>query len=560
MELKKSSLALLSALSFQALSAPIDIHDTPVEAMLGELEEGDSSFISRNYTLFADSVYDDFVWFIAKKGYLSYRSSNGYSSPDIGVMKYLPRGSASHFNPKQEVISIGGAFNGAGFPKDLERLESILKEQGFTMSAAPVYGAKGTATAYLNAKALEFDESGNLKVLCEEGPLSQNPDSHTFDKDGNQAQGTSCFIFLKDENLSEDQRKISTDIFRKATVRVPDGHGESSGRIPFSFLTYPNANATNSIVKTFQDGDNINDLFGVAVNVTWDVGSKRTIKKAQIKIDWSEIFKQSSAFSAHHNNKCLDIQVNEFFRDQVENGVIEVSTYNPNTEKYEREFAVNEKRFKKLLQSIEEELKNELFVEIREFKASKLGQVDNTSYSEFYILRKNIERQISNAKEKRTVFWSTDEDSTTQIQTSMELNCIEGGFGQPLTWRYSDASCVFDKIPESYKQRKAKPVNTHTPRHPNQDQYPNPNQIQYPNRNQVQYPYPSQVQYPYPNQVQYPTYNPYLYQGYQNRYQPQNVYPQSPSTGFAKPSEQMHQANQPKPYMDLPDNSGKSSS
>ena len=162
---------------------------------------------------------------------------------------------------------------------------------------------------------------------------------------------------------------------------------------------------------------------------------------ARININWERTFEQASTFTAIHLNSCLEVEIQTFFRRLADNangqsGITIEYLHDDGTYKTT---PPNQEKFEKVVQALYESIRNELFVEMRDYGQSQLGPV-NTEARATFTLRANYEKLIFKRNETRYLTWNPG-SSITNAKTNMTIQCLKGGFGQVVSWDMTDAAC-----------------------------------------------------------------------------------------------------------------------
>lgn len=368
------------------------------------------------FNLFADNQDAKLVWYVPKEGQVAISgATTATPRPRFSV---LSRFNTSGFWAGQEQAVIGGAFDTTGNRGALLKLEAEAKAKGWRISPAPA----SKATTRFMLSDIYFSGQGRAQIQCE-------------NKDG--IFNGIPFTVPECKVLDDDGQWVNTDVLTSFLTTSPTGLTSTSTYIPFQAVTNPNI--VNEVRELMSSGSNWDAH--IQATTQWELTTESKTQVARINIDWARTFEQASTFFAIHYNSCLEVEVQTFFRRLLDNqngesGItIEYrqpdGTYSDNP--------TNIAQFDMAVQSLYQSVRDELFVELRDYGQSQIGRV-NTEARAVFTMRANYEKLIFKRNETRYLTWNPG-SKITNAQTNMTIQCVKGGFGLPVSWDMDDAAC-----------------------------------------------------------------------------------------------------------------------
>ncbi|WP_419146764.1 hypothetical protein [Pseudoalteromonas 'SMAR'] len=384
-------------------------------------EKDISSFFSadtqRKFNLYADTQDNQLVWYVPKEGQIAINGANTSSPrPRLSV---LSRVSPYGIWAGLEQAVIGGAFDTTGNRGALLRLESEAQQRGWRVAPAPAQHAK---TRFMLSD-IYFDNSGRAHVECE---------METGTINGVEFQVPKCYALDDDGNMQP------TDVVASFQSMAPEGFSSTSTYIPFQLVTTPSA--TPEIRQIMMSGANWDA--SIQATTDWQLTTHARTQIARINIDWERVFQQASTYTAVHLNSCVEAEIETFFRRLLDNqnGQTGITIEYKQPDGSYSENPTNIAQFDQAVQSLYESIRDELFVELRDFGQSQLGNVDNEPSGAVFTLRANYEKLVFRRNESRYLTWNPG-SKISNASTNMTIQCSKGGFGLPVTWDMDDPAC-----------------------------------------------------------------------------------------------------------------------
>ncbi len=398
-----------SLFSSMSISAPLDPSEKDIQGLF-------SVDTQQAYTLYADSIDSNLVWYVPKVGQIALSGADTESpKPRFSVYARAPW---TGFFAGQDLVHFGGAFNTSGDRGTLLRLESEAHAKGLRVS--PAQASKVTTKFMLTDLVINNDSRIDTECEFEEwtGP-----------------NGTVNIPICK--ALNNQGEWVNTDFLSKFRAATPRGNSSVSTYIPFQATSMPQ---WDFVVQEWMETGSNWDANVQAV-VEWDLTTVKKVRVARINIDWSRTFEQASTFFAIHNNACLEVEVGTFFKRLLDNqnGESGITVeYLQEDGTYANE-PTSEEQFIQTVEAVRKEMRDELFNEMRDYGQSQLGDVDREATT-MYTMRANYEKLIFKRNETRYVSWNPG-TSITNASTNMNIQCVTGGFGLAVEWDMDDPAC-----------------------------------------------------------------------------------------------------------------------
>ncbi|WP_018692166.1 hypothetical protein [Algicola sagamiensis] len=403
------SIAVAALVPFTAYSAPLDPSERDMASQF-------SVDMQRAFNIYADSDHRDLVWYVPKVGQIALTGVNtGNPRPRFSVYSRAPW---TGFLAGQDLVHFGGAFDTTGGIGDLRQLEREAQAKGLRVS--PATAAKATTKFLLTD--LVVGNNGRIDTECH---------TETWTGPNGEVQIPVCTA------LNNDGERVSTDFMYKFRATTPRGSSSVSQNIPFQGVTMPEW--VFPIQDLMETGSNWDANFQAVTE--WELTTLRKTRVARININWSRTFEQASTYFGIHNNACVDIEVQTFFRRLLDNqngesGITVEYLHDDGTYKPE---PINDEQFDNVVDAVYQEMRNELFNEMRDYGQSQLGRVD-TEATAMFTLRANYEKLIFKRNETRYVSWNPG-SSVHNASTNMTVQCVLGGFGTSVTWDVDSEAC-----------------------------------------------------------------------------------------------------------------------
>lgn len=404
------SLLPLAAAISSATAAPMDPTENPIAKEF-------TVDVQRAFHLYGDTLDPKLVWYVAKQGMVALNgTSTGLPQPRFSVYSRMPWNGVF---AGENLVYFGGAFDTTGNLGDLNRLQAEAHAKGMTISPAK---ASSASTKFL-ATGFEVGADGRVDTKCEfEEWTAPN---------GNVVLVPIC------EAMSRDGEYRTSDFMYQFRSAVPRGNSSTSEYIPFQGTTMPGWDFTiGDLMATGSNWDA--NLQGV---VEWELTTEAKTRVARIVVDWKRTFEQASTFTALHNWSCVDIEIQTFFRRLVDNpdGNSGITVEYLHPDGIYRQDPVDDAQFHKVVDGVYQDMRNELFNEMRDYGQSQLGPV-NTEATAVFTMRANYEKLIFERNETRYIAWNPG-TSITNANTNMTVSCVKGGFGMPVVWDMDTAAC-----------------------------------------------------------------------------------------------------------------------
>lgn len=397
---------LIAATTLPVLAAPLAQNERDITGLF-------SVDVQRKFNLFADSDHRDLVWYVPKEGQVAINGATTASpKPRFSIVS---RYSTSGVFAGQEQAVLGGAFDTSGSRGDLLRLESEARAKGMRISPA----AASKATTNFMLSDIAFDSNGRANIRCENKPVP-----------GTIFTVPECLV------LTDSNEWVSTTVLASFQAQTPQGNTSVSTYIPFQAVSMPD---TTSEMRQLMDGSTWDAH--IQATTTWELTTLARTQVARININWERTFEQASTFMAIHYNSCVEAEIQTFFRRLADNanGQSGITIEYLHDDGTYRSTPPNQEKFEKVVQALYEQIRSELFVEMRDYGQSQLGRVGTEARATF-TLRANYEKLIFKRNETRLLTWNPGSSITT-AKTNMTLQCLKGGFGAPVTWAMDDAAC-----------------------------------------------------------------------------------------------------------------------
>lgn len=375
--------------------------------------------VQRAFHLYADSDNSSLVWYVAKQGTIALSGAGNGRAPRPRFSVYAKR-PWSGVLAGEELVYFGGAFDTTGIRGDLLKLEAEARGQGLRISPAPA----SKATTKFLATGFEIGNDGRVDTDC------------TFEE----WTGPGGFTVLvpKCEALNGNGEYQATDFMYQFRAVTPRGESTASQYIPFQGTSMPEW--TFTIEDMMYNGDNWDANLQAVTE--WELTTERKTRIARVNIDWKRTFEQASTFAAIHNWACVDIEVGTFFRRLVDNpdGNSGITVEYLQEDGSYSDTPSNNNQFNQAVDALVKEVRDELFNEIRDYGQSQLGDVDREA-SAVFTLRANYEKLIFERNETRYLSWNPG-TAIKNSSTNMAVQCMNGGFGTPVTWNMEDETCA----------------------------------------------------------------------------------------------------------------------
>ena len=171
-------------------------------------------------------------------------------------------------------------------------------------------------------------------------------------------------------------------------------------RPTYSFQLVTTPSATPEIRQIMMSGANWDA--SIQATTDWQLTTHARTQIARINIDWERVFQQASTYTAVHLNSCVEAEIETFFRRLLDNqnGQTGITIeYKQPDGSYSENLIIAQ--FDQAVQSLYESIRDELFVELRDFGQSQLGNVDNEPSGAVFTLRANYEKLVFRRNESR---------------------------------------------------------------------------------------------------------------------------------------------------------------
>jgi hypothetical protein len=409
-KLTKIALSLFALSTLQTTAAPMSLDEKDITGHF-------SVDTQRKFNLYADSQDAALVWYVPKEGQIAINGATTASPrPRLSV---ISRVSPFGIWGGQEQVVIGGAFDTTGNRGALLKLEKEAKQLGWKISPAPAARSKTTFAL----SDVHFDRSGRARVDC-------------FNEEG--SIGGTAFVVPVCKVLNDDGEWQKTTVLSSFQTSTPTGATSVSTYIPFQVVTLPDiAPEIRSLMETGSNWDG-----HIQATTKWELTTQARTQVARINIDWERVFQQASTYTAIHYNSCVEAEIQTFFRKLLDNqnGQSGITIQYRQPDGSYTDTPTNVKQFDDAVQSLYESVRDELFVELRDFGQSQLGQVNNEPSGAVFTLRANYEKLVFRRKESRYLTHNPG-TSISDATTNMTIQCARGGFGFPVAWDMEDPAC-----------------------------------------------------------------------------------------------------------------------
>ena len=369
------------------------------------------------YNLYADNQDSKLVWYVPKEGQIAINgASTATPRPRCSVVSRM---SPYGIWAGQEQAVIGGAFDTTGNRGALLKLEQEARSLGWRVSPAPASKSK---TRFMLSD-IYFTGQGRAQVQCENktGEFNGIP-----------------FTIPECSALNDDGEWIKTDVIASFQATSPSGRSSVSTYIPFQAVTTPTV--TYEIRQLMDSGSNWDAH--IQATTEWELTTHAKTQVARINIEWARVFEQASTYFAVHFNSCVEAEVQTFFRRLLDNqngeSGITIQYRQPNGTYSDN--PTNIEQFDMAVQSLYQSVRDELFVELRDFGQSQLGNVSTEPSGAVFTMRANYEKLIFRRNESRYLTWNPGSKISNAL-TNMTIQCTKGGFGLPVSWDMDDAAC-----------------------------------------------------------------------------------------------------------------------
>ncbi len=399
------ALAISSLIASQVVAAPLSHDERDVSSLF-------SIDTQQKFQLYADSDHRDLIWYVPKEGMVAINgATTATPRPRFSIVSRLT--TSGPFAGMEQAV-LGGAFDTTGNRGALLKLEAEAKAKNLRISPAP---ASKATTSFL-VSGVHFDSNGRANVRCAEEMHGPYP------------------VYVC-KAMSDNGEWINTTILNSFIAQSPTGNTSVSTYIPFQAVSMPDY--TPEMRELMQSGSNWDAH--IQANTKWELTTLARTQVARINIDWERTFEQASTFSAIHLNSCLEVEIRTFFRRLADNadGTSGITIEYLQDDGSYKPTPPNRQKFEEMVKALEESIRNELFVELRDYGQSQLGPV-NTEARATFTLRANYEKLIFKRKETRYLSYNPG-SKITDATTNMTLQCLKGGFGQVVSWDMADAAC-----------------------------------------------------------------------------------------------------------------------
>lgn len=411
-ELKFTTLAMsiLSIASLSAVAAPMSHDEKDIAGYF-------TADTQNKFNLYADNQDSTLVWYVPKEGQIAINGASTVTPrPRLSVVSRM---SPYGIWAGQEQVVLGGAFDTTGHRGALLKLEAEAKARQWRISPAPASKAK---TRFMLSD-IYFDNDGRANINCEnkEGEFNGIP-----------------FVIPECSALNDDGEWQRTDVVASFQTMTPSGNTSVSTYIPFQLVTTP---AVTYEIRQLMDAGANWDAH-IQATTQWELTTQARTQLARINIDWERVFQQASTYTAIHFNSCVEAEIQTFFRRLLDNqnGQSGITIEYRQPDGTYSDAPTNVAQFDNAVQSLYESIRDELFVELRDYGQSQLGQVNTEPSGAVFTLRANYEKLIFRRKEARYLTWNPG-TKISNASTNMTIQCAKGGFGLPVSWDMDDAAC-----------------------------------------------------------------------------------------------------------------------
>jgi hypothetical protein len=417
------SLGMSSAGYTKALAQ--DDHNTTT-TMRDVLGSDSYARFSNDYDFYFDSMNHKVIYYISKHGGIStYRGL-----PKLSIQAITPRNRVIRkIFDGEKSLKIAGTFQ--SIPNGNSHKEMIQQAASNGYTFIPM-----TAT---NVEVDFVIESSNIGangyplVTCEEVELASGAvisiEGGEFD-----VPNVECFFQRKNENGQYESDGIEVPILYKAYVSRLRGGGSTNRTLDFSVEYLPD----NAIIEDFKaeqySGGNSQ---AIKARMSWDLDLAHQGQQARINIDWHKTVKSFSTFAALHNFACIDIQIRKHVGKVIEEGGITVDMFNPATRRWETYRHTSTELGKAVEQRVMDIVTSNMMTEIQakanKATQSQIGVADGSNSKAIFTFHANYEKLLFKRNETYSVIVHPENEKGVG-ETSMDLSCVEGGFGSRITW------------------------------------------------------------------------------------------------------------------------------
>lgn len=408
--LTKTAVSVLALISLNTFAAPMSHEEKDINGYF-------TADTQNKFNLYADNQDSKLVWYVPKEGQIAINgASTATPRPRLSVVSRM---SPYGIWAGQEQVVVGGAFDTTGNRGALLKLEAEAVARGWRISPAPAAKSK---TRFMLSDVY-FDGNDRANVRCENktGEFNGMP-----------------FVVPECSVLNDDGEWQRTDVVASFQAMSPSGSSSVSTYIPFQVVTTPTV--SYEIHQVMEAGANWDAH--IQATTEWELTTHARTQIARINIDWERVFQQASTYTAIHFNSCVEAEIQTFFRRLLDNqnGQSGITIEYRQPDGTYSGTPTNVAQFDNSVQSLYESIRDELFVELRDYGQSQLGQVSTEPSNAVFTLRANYEKLIFRRKESRYLTWNPGTKITNAL-TNMTIQCAKGGFGLPVSWDMDDAAC-----------------------------------------------------------------------------------------------------------------------
>jgi hypothetical protein len=405
------SLSLLSSLGLQA--APMDPSDRAVPGKF-------SKFIQDNFSLFADSSDTSLVYYVPRSGGIRVKAPESAAPiPSFSASAYIP---TFGFFAGEELVSVGGTISTTSNLDALGKLTSEAELQGLKVLPMPVESAQ---VVFLSQGRVL--ENGRVDIQCSNEELkitNQSGQERTI-------KIPKCYTRL-DPNQPYD---LDTNVMYTFASTALGDKGTAARDLSFSAVLLPGQK--ERVENKLLSGAGWQDILSPFVE--WKAKTERKTLKADLIINWQQLFERAEVFAAYHNWACVDVEIQGFWEKELgcknaADCAITVQFYDDSGKK--TDVAPTNKDFIDFVNAAKDKLQKELWTPIK----PALDRL-STKQSAQFTMRANYQKIEKERRETVTLLWNPG--STVQsAETSFDVQClIADTLGGKVRWDMEDPGC-----------------------------------------------------------------------------------------------------------------------
>jgi hypothetical protein len=379
-----------------------------------------SEYVANTFALFADSDDAKIVYYVPFSGGIRVKApSSAAPIPSFSAASYTP---SFGFFAGEELVSLGGTITTTSDLDALGKLTAEANAQGLRVLPLPVESAQVTFQS--RGRVME---NGRVDIRCEKEELKivkSNGEERTVSI-------PKCFTRL-DPN---EPYKLDTNIMYAFSSTSLGDKGTAARDVSFSAVLLPGYK--DYVESKLMNGASWDDV--LVPSISWKAKTDRKSYKADLIVNWEQLFERAEVFASYHNGACVDIEVQGFWEKELgcknaEDCAIRVQFYDERGQK--TDVVPTNKDFIDFVNAAKDKLQNELWTPIQ----PALDRVSTKKNAQF-VLRANYQKIEKERHETLTLLWNPG--ATVQsVETSFAVNCmVADSLGDKVRWDMEDPGC-----------------------------------------------------------------------------------------------------------------------